>query len=100
MVNVGVKLKHLTNAIVVPRNAVNAGPQGSFVYAVDSQSKARIVPVTVLNDDGNNDAIAGSLKPGARVITEGQLRLVPGIAVEIVRGGMLASPAQTSPGAQ
>ncbi len=100
MVNVGVMLKHLTNAIVVPRNAVNAGPQGSYVYVVDSQSIARIVPVTVLNDDGNNDAIAGNLKPGERVITEGQLRLVPGIAVEIVRGGMLASPAQTAPGAQ
>jgi multidrug efflux system membrane fusion protein len=99
-VNVGVTLKHFANVIVVPRNAVNAGPQGSFIYVVDAQSKAQLEPVAVLNDDGTNDAISGKLSSGQRVITEGQLRLVPGAPVEIVSGGMLASPTQTAPGAQ
>jgi len=100
MVNVGVTMKQLKNVTVVPRNAVNAGPQGSFVYVVDGKSKAQLKPVTVLSDDGTNDAIAGQVSPGGRVITEGQLRLVPDAPVEIMRGGMLSSPAQTTPGAQ
>jgi multidrug efflux system membrane fusion protein len=100
MVNVGITMRQLKNVTLVPRNAVNAGPQGSFVYAVDGSSKARLEPVTVLSDDGTNDAIAGQVRPGQRVVTEGQLRLVPGATVEIMRGGMLSSPAQTAPGAQ
>lgn len=100
MANVGVTMKHLKQVFVVPRNAVNAGPQGSFVYVVDSQSRAQFVPVTVLSDDGTSDAISGSVRAGQRVITEGQLRLVPGAPVAVMRGGLLASPSQASPGAQ
>jgi membrane fusion protein, multidrug efflux system len=99
-VNVAVTMKHLNQVTIVPRNAVNAGPQGTFVYVVDSQSKARFVPVTVLSDDGTNDAVVGSIKAGESVITEGQLRLVPGAQVAIVRGGLLTSPSQAAPGAQ
>ena len=100
LANVGVTMKHLTHVTVVPRNAVNAGPQGSFVYVVDAQSKAQLVNVTVLTDDGTNDAISGNIKSGQRVITEGQLRLVPGASVAIVKGGLLASPSEAAPGAQ
>jgi multidrug efflux system membrane fusion protein len=100
LVNVAVTMKHLNQVTIVPRNAVNAGPQGTFVYVVDSQSKARFVPVTVLSDDGTNDAVVGSIKAGESVITEGQLRLVPGAQVAIVRGGLLTSPSQAAPGAQ
>jgi len=100
LVSVGITMKNLRNVLVVLRNAVNAGPQGSFIYVVDEESKAQLVPVTVLNDDGTNDAVSGKLKPGARAITEGQLRLVPGAKVEVIQGGMLTSPTQASPGAQ
>lgn len=100
MVGVGVTLKGLRHVIVVPRNAVNAGPEGAFVYIVDPHERAAVVPVTVLNDDGTDDAVAGKLRAGEKVITEGQLRLVPGVPVQIVKGGMLASPSQAAPGAQ
>jgi len=100
LVSVGITMKNLKNVLVVLRNAVNAGPQGSFIYVVDEESKAQLVPVTVLNDDGTNDAVSGKLRPGARAITEGQLRLVPGAKVEVIQGGMLTSPTQASPGAQ
>jgi multidrug efflux system membrane fusion protein len=100
MVNVGVTLKHLKHVTVVPRNAVNTGPQGPFVYVIDAQSQAQLRPVTVLSDDGSNDAIEGKIGVGETVITEGQLRLVPGASVEIMRGGLLASPSEVAPGAQ
>ncbi len=100
MVNVGVTLKHLKRVIVVPRNAVNTGPTGPFVYVVDRDSKAQLRKVTVLSDDGTNDAIDAKVRAGETVITEGQLRLVPGVNVEIMRGGLLTSPSEVSPGAQ
>jgi multidrug efflux system membrane fusion protein len=39
--------------------------------------------VTMLNDDGVNDAIEGDVHPGDRVVIEGQLRIVPGAKVQI-----------------
>jgi multidrug efflux system membrane fusion protein len=41
------------------------------------------VPVKVLFDDGVNDAVSGNLKKGDRVITEGQLRVIPGAKVTV-----------------
>ena len=43
--------------------------------------------VTILNDDGVNDAIAGDVKAGDRVVVEGQLRIVPGNKVQIRNKG-------------
>jgi multidrug efflux pump subunit AcrA (membrane-fusion protein) len=40
-------------------------------------------PVNVLYDDGTHAAISGKVKAGDRVVTEGQLRLVPDIEVTI-----------------
>ena len=100
LVDVGAQLRSLKHVVIVPRNAVNPGPKGTFLYVVDAQSTAQMRPVTVLNDDGTNDAVQGKVRAGDKVVTEGQLRLVPGSAVEITQGGMLASPAETAPGAQ
>jgi membrane fusion protein, multidrug efflux system len=82
-VTVSVSLRDIPNAVVVPRDAVNAGPDGSYVDVVRPDSVAVVKPVTVLNDDGTFDAIKGDVKPGDRVITDGQLRVVPGAKVAI-----------------
>jgi hypothetical protein len=37
--------------------------------------------VTVLNDDGTNDAIKGNVKPGDRVITDGAMNVIQGSKV-------------------
>jgi len=52
-------------------------------------------PVTVLFDDGKSAAVKGDLTPGENVVTDGQLRLVPGATV-LAEG---ARPART-PGAR
>jgi len=82
LVDVTVALAEIPNATLVPREAVNTGPDGQFVYAV-KDGVAQQVPVKVLFDDGVNDAISGSLKKGDQVITEGQLRVIPGAKVSI-----------------
>ena len=65
---------------------------------MDAQSKADQKVVTVLNDDGTSDAIKGPVKPGDKVITDGQSRVVPGAAVKIAGKGRGAQ--QASGGAQ
>lgn len=84
VVDVGVALNQFRNALVVPHDAVNVGPDGRYVYGV-VDGKAVLVPVTVLHDDNTHAAVEGKLTPGELVITDGQLRVVPGKPVDIQR---------------
>ena len=82
LVDVTVALAEIPNATLVPREAVNTGPDGQFVYAV-KDGTAQQVPVKILFDDGAKDAVSGNLKAGDQVIVEGQLRVIPGAKVSI-----------------
>ncbi len=80
LVDVTVGLAEIQNATVVPREAVNTGPDGTFVYVVkDGIAEQRFVKV--LFDNGVSDAVQGQLAKGEKVITEGQLRVMPGAKV-------------------
>jgi multidrug efflux pump subunit AcrA (membrane-fusion protein) len=80
---VTVELDKIPNALVVPHDAVNEGPAGTYVYVVDD-GKARLQPVKVLFDDAKDVAIEGGVQPGDKVIVEGQLRVNPDGAVNVV----------------
>jgi multidrug efflux system membrane fusion protein len=82
LVDVVVALSQIPHATLVPREAINTGPDGQFVYAV-KDGTAQQVPVKVLFDDGVNDAVSGSLAKGDQVIIEGQLRVLPGGKVNV-----------------
>ena len=82
LVDVTVALAQIPNATLVPREAVNTGPDGQFVYAVKDGAAVQ-VPVKVQFDDGVNDAVSGDLAKGDQVITEGQLRVIPGAKVSV-----------------
>lgn len=84
VIDVGAVLDSLTGAPVVPHDAVNLGPSSSFVYVVRN-GVAQMVPVKVLNDDGTIAAIQGAIKVGDSVITDGQLRVVPGKPVTVAK---------------
>ena len=98
-VNIGVTLNQIQGATVVPRDAVNLGPDSSYVYMVNNQSVAVSKTVKVLNDDGTNDAISGGVKPGDKVIVDGQLRVTSGakVAVQKGRGTPQAADTNTPP---
>jgi len=82
LVDVVVALSEIPNATQVPREAVNTGPDGQYVYSV-RDGTAQQVPVKVLFDDGVNDAVSGALHKGDQVIIEGQLRVIPGAKVSV-----------------
>jgi multidrug efflux system membrane fusion protein len=97
-VDVGATMNELPQALVVPHNAVNIGPDGAYLYVVTRAGKADLVPVAVLYDDGTNETVKGKLKPGDKVVTEGQLRLTSGMAVNAKPGAGI--DLQIPPGAQ
>jgi multidrug efflux system membrane fusion protein len=79
-VDVVLRLTTESKALVVPAVAVQSGQQGQFVYIVHD-SKAEVRPVTVARTEGTESVIEKGLMPGETVVTDGQLRLTPGVAV-------------------
>jgi membrane fusion protein, multidrug efflux system len=100
LVDTSVTLNQIDNAVVVPHDAVNLGADSSYVYVVTPQLTAALRNVTVLYDNGTQTAVKGDVKPGDRVVTEGQLRLVPGAKVVIKTTPVGGSPQQVPEGAQ
>src|SRR3569832_117822 len=86
LVDVGVTLDTIRITLVVPHEAVNLGPNSRYVYVV-RDGNAVMVPVTVLHDDGTKAAVSGQLNVGEPVITDGQLRVIPGKPVQIHKPG-------------
>jgi len=85
MIDVDVALGTLPKTTVIPREAVNDGPQGRYAFVISPQMKAEMRPVTVLFDDGTVMAVKG-IKPGEKVVTDGQLRVLPGATVRMSKG--------------
>ncbi len=97
LINVTVQLNDIPAALVVPRDAVNNGPYGTFVFTI-KDNQASEVPVNVLTDDGTNAAVSGRLSAGDTVVVEGQLRVVPGGAVRVMSTPGAPSRAPGGPG--
>ncbi len=70
-------------AVVVPAEAVQAGQQGSFVFVVKPDLTVESRRVKVGRRLPRELVIEEGLQAGERVVTDGQLRLVPGTRVEI-----------------
>lgn len=95
-VNARLRLYVDENALVVPASAVVTGQQGSIVFVVQPDSSAATRQVTVDRTAGNLAIVGGDIKPGDRVVTDGQLRLRQGAKVQIKSRG---DSARTSQGA-
>jgi multidrug efflux system membrane fusion protein len=71
------------NRVVVPAQAVQTGQQGQYVYVVTNDLTAELRLVTPEREYGTETVIAKGVAAGETVVTDGQLRLVPGAKVEI-----------------
>jgi len=85
-VTVTLELAEEKNALVVPLPAVQTGQQGSYVWVIDEQGHAAMRSITVRRQVGEEAVVAGQLRPGERVVVDGQIRLTPGARVQIVGG--------------
>jgi len=80
-VQLALQLDELTNAVVVPSQAVQNGQHGQFVFVVkaDKTVESRAVKTSVTVNA--ETVIADGLRAGETVVTDGQLRLLPGVTV-------------------
>lgn len=85
-VNVTVRLSSEPRALVVPSVAVQAGPEGQYVYVVKADQTVEMRPVHVARTAGSETILREGVKPGETVVLDGHLRLVPGSRIN-VKGG-------------
>lgn len=82
-VNVVVTLTTQSDAVVVPSSAVQTGQAGTYVFIINSDLTVESRPVTLGRSLDGETVIEKGLQAGEKVVTDGQLRLVPGSKVEI-----------------
>ena len=75
-------LNEITDAIMVPKEAIQAGYQGDFVWVVEGNS-VKSVLVTTGEQYMNNVQVLKGLKEDVVVVTEGQLGLKEGRQVQV-----------------
>jgi len=99
-VTVVITLTSLPNAVVVPSQAVQTGQQGQFLFVVKPDQTVEMRPVTVGTTIGSETVISSGVKPGDRVVTDGQVRLTPGAkVVEAGKPGPATGNAPSNPAA-
>lgn len=90
--------------LVVPETAVTYSLAGDSVFVVEKQMEgdktvlsAKRLPVTVTERRDGFAAVLGSLKPGDKVVTSGQLKLESGTLISLIEGSPFATqPTQAS----
>jgi multidrug efflux system membrane fusion protein len=99
-VNVVLIVKTDANALVVPAGAVQTGQGGSFVFVVKPDRTVEQRWVTIQRRVGSSIVISHGLAAGETVVTDGQLRLVPGSTIEATQPVNTSSEkAQSAPDA-
>jgi multidrug efflux system membrane fusion protein len=82
-VQVTVTLSEIANAAVVPSQAIQTGQNGQFVFVVKADQTVEQRAVTPGDTIQGETVVASGLRVGETVVTDGQLRLVPGARVDV-----------------
>ncbi len=82
-VTVVLTLRKEPNAIIVPSQAIQTGQSGQYVFVVKPDLTADMRPVTIGATIGGETAIVKGIQAGERVVTDGQLQIIPGAQVTI-----------------
>lgn len=101
-VDVALELSTQKNAIVVPTKAVQSGQQGEYVYVVTPDNTAEPRPIKTSGAYQNFTVISDGVRPGERVIVDGQLRVAPNAKVTVesaLHGSQPLAPGKVAGGA-
>jgi multidrug efflux system membrane fusion protein len=71
------------DAVLIASQAVQTGQQGQYVYVMRPDLTVESRPITVDRTLGAKTVVAKGIAPGEKVVTDGQLRLVPGARVQV-----------------
>lgn len=93
-VSVRMQVGTVHDGLVIPTQAVQRGPDGDYVYVLQTDNTVKMQPVTVSDEVGDTHAlVAKGLVVGDKVVTEGQFRLKPGRKVKPLNPGEVPAPA-------
>ena len=82
-VRVVLRLSTEQNAIIVPNQAVQTGQDGPYVYVVKDDRSVDVRPVVTGARVDQDLVVNKGLRPGETVVVEGQLRLAPGMKIQV-----------------
>jgi multidrug efflux system membrane fusion protein len=85
-INVALTLSTQSNAVVVPAEAVQVGPEGQHVFVIKPDNSVEVRPVVVARTDEGEAVIGNGLQPGEQIVREGQFLLGPGSRIEVKDG--------------
>jgi multidrug efflux system membrane fusion protein len=91
-VDVKARLNLERDRVVIPSRTVQTGPQGKYVWVMSAdQTSVSIRPVNVERifkpaKGAEISVISNGVKPGEMIISEGQMRLMPGAKVKVLSG--------------
>src|ERR1700719_3791163 len=80
-VNVHLLVDTKHNLTIVPAAAIQRGPQGTYVYAADTDNTAKIRIVTIAQTTGDSVGLSAGLNSGDRVIIDGLDKLQDGTKI-------------------
>jgi RND family efflux transporter MFP subunit len=98
LVKVRLVLSTLKSAVLVPAVAPQMSAKGSFVYVVKDDSTAELRLVKTGQAQGDLVVIEQGVKPGEKVVVNGQLGVTPGGKVRDVSAAPAAPAADKSAG--
>jgi len=82
-INVRVVTQMQPDALTVPLDAIQQGPQGQYVFVVGPDHKVAMQPVSVRETLNGEALIDKGLSAGETVVVRGQYRLTPGTVVSL-----------------
>lgn len=88
--NVGMVLDKVSEAVLVPNEAIQQGADGNFLYVVKADDTVEVRKLEIIASHQEMTAIGKGVAASETVVTDGQLRLTPGAKV-------MAKPAGGTP---
>jgi len=85
------------NLVIVPAPAIQRGPQGTYVYVVQSGNTAKIQSVTIAQSTADKVGLSAGVNPGDSVVVDGQDKLQDGSKIS---PNPSTAPAPNANGAQ
>ncbi|RPI35811.1 MAG: efflux RND transporter periplasmic adaptor subunit, partial [Nitrospiraceae bacterium] len=94
--NVSMTLTSLRDAVAVPTQALQTGQEGQYVFVVKQDNTVEQRKVAAGISFADETVVEKGLAPGEQVVTDGQMRLMPGAKVAVRQPGQQAPAGQAA----
>jgi membrane fusion protein, multidrug efflux system len=96
-VNVALTLTVESGVVVVPSQAIQTGQKGQYVYVIKPDLTVESRPVVPGRTINGETAVFKGLKADEKIVSDGQIRLYPGVKVEIKNPDSATTPNKKTP---